>query len=128
MVKILFCISPHKQMVLWNHCCLCTSHSFSWWDQHFSKELSIRFFWDFLVLFFWGGFGGWGGVSWRYLFHNWQSLIFGGNSFLLVLRQKWPQNNALFFFLKILSFDFPKSNLKGELLWYLFSHPKLYVS
>ena len=45
------------------------------------------------------------------------------NSFLVTFGPKSPQNMVFWIFMDILSFDFPKSSLKGKLLWYLTSDP-----
>ena len=39
--------------------------------------------------------------------------------------EKWPKiGHFLFFILKVLLFNFPKNNMKGELMWYLTAHCK----
>ena len=45
------------------------------------------------------------------------------NSFLVTFGPKSPQNMVFWIFMEILPFDFPKSSLKGKLLWYLTSDP-----
>lgn len=69
--------------------------------------------------------------SWNYMnssCKNWMSLTLAGNQFLLIFGQKRLQILAfyIYFFLKILLFNFPQDSLKVESLWYLTSHAKLY--
>lgn len=59
---------------------------------------------------------------------NWMSQTLAGNQFLLIFGQKSLQNLAfyIYFFLKVLLFNFPQDSLIVESLWYLTSHAKLY--
>ena len=81
--------------------------------QYFSQEFS--FLMSFLLSFF---------LMLHYFFiSELTEPNFCKNSFLVTFGPKSPQNMVFWIFMDILSFDFPKSSLKGKLLWYLTSDP-----
>ena len=98
MVKLPLYTGLCKQRVLWNECCLFFFHSFGRSVQYFPLELLIAFFWFF---------------SWSYIIgwsKNWQSLIFGENSFLLIFgEKKGPRYSILNFFWKFCHLIFLKT-------------------
>ena len=106
-------IGPHKQSVLSNHLCLFIPYFYDPSVQYFSQEFSFLI--SFLLSFF---------LMLHYFFiSELAESNFCKNSFLVTFGLKSPQNMVFCIFMEIVSFDFPKSSLKGKSLWYLTSDP-----